>query len=84
MFYLFVGEQTAAQYVYATVTGLSATDDDLIIANTKMGYVIIDKLKLDLNQTSPLRKESRKKIGKVVRKLSGKKSSENSTVCLIV
>jgi len=40
----FSGEMVAAQYVYATVTALTATDDGRVIIASKLGSLIVNQL----------------------------------------
>ena len=87
--FLVTGEMVADQYVYATVTGIATTTDERIIATTKLGYVIINKL--DHRQSScgsPMnqitRHESCSKNQVIRREKPQYRSVNDSTTCLLL
>jgi len=78
------GLMVAAQYVYATVTGIVATDDGRVIATTKMGYVIVNKL--DFGQSGRTLKFPKNKSSIQTRPVRQKsyRSARDSVTCSVL
>ena len=86
--FYFVGEISAAQYVYSSVTGLTVIDDTKIVATTKMGYIVIDSVSIGITAGVKAKKSAPQRPSKsLIKRLSSSRSQDTShasSVCNII